>query len=320
MIKETPLFGKVDVQVFAPYSIEHSEEVIYSQGFESSTDGWTPDAYSTVSTNSTYKRTGSQALKVLSSSDNYSNVYRTITGLTIGVEYTISGYANGGGSGPVPIVIGVTGVGVGTGPGSAPGAFELRSYTFTATATSHEVYLKHSFGTAWWTSGDAVWWDDLTITQSAWTDSGESWSSVIPDATGVTIHRGGIRDGLAIRTDVGLCTFTLHNAEDPMDGGSLKPGQAVQVLAEDDAPIFTGKIANLNSVYPINKDTGESRAKVEVTVADAVQIHTTTPRYGVTIPDPYFETFEERIDRLDGSARAELDVPEIGAPREVYAF
>lgn len=153
-------------------------------------------------------------------------------------------------------------------------------------------------------------------------DAASQWQSVTPETTGLYIRRGGVRDGLSVKTDVGLCSFTLHNAQDPMNGGTLKPGQAVRVMSGDTSPepIFTGRIAHLNSVYPINKGTGESRSSVQVTVADAVQIHATTPRYGVTLPSPYYETFEARISRLEVSSNAPVEVPAIGAPREVYNF
>jgi hypothetical protein len=153
-------------------------------------------------------------------------------------------------------------------------------------------------------------------------DTSDVWQSLTPEATGATIRRGGVRAGLSTKTDVGLCTFTLHNSEDPMDGGSLQPGMSVRVMSleGDLSPIFTGRIAHLNSVYPMDKSSGVSRSSVLVTVADAVQVHTSTPRNGVTVASPFYETFEARIGRLEGSANAAVEVPVVGAPREVYAF
>lgn len=291
----------------------------------------------------------------------------------------------------------------------------------------------------------------------------DEWESLIPDATLLSIRRGGARDGIAVRTDVGLATFTLKDAQDPMNGGTLRPGQAVRIVSKGavqrpdeivysqsfetdsagwvqgaaassmtrpatfgrtgthhlytpggagvrayrdfaglepgsgytariyalrgngsgsfsvgvtgigtgtpvpadwdwstfaafgfvassashrielrhsasaniswddftltknawteigDSPIFTGRIAHLNSLYPLNKQTGESRAMIQVTVADAVQIHGSTIRYGVQIEDG-FETFEERIGRLASSAQAPVEVPLIGDPIVRYSF
>jgi hypothetical protein len=85
-------------------------------------------------------------------------------------------------------------------------------------------------------------------------------------------------------------------------------------------PLFTGRVAYLTAVYPMDKATGTSRAMTQVTAADAVGIHVSTMRYGVDLGVDTNETFEERIDRLADSAQAPVEVPVIGAPREVYSF
>ncbi|QRY40845.1 hypothetical protein JVX92_00690 [Microbacterium hominis] len=289
---------------------------------------------------------------------------------------------------------------------------------------------------------------------------GSTWTPLLADGTSMTIRRGGSRDGFGIKTDVGLCTFNLLNAQDPMHGGALTPGMPLRVLTpplitehpaaqvyattfttgldgwvaaggsvmhfsssftppecmyvsgatnraqrsllglfevgrsytvrarfrkgtaasgtigllgyptaatvtptdanftpvsfsftavspsytlyvsngsnngywdeiavtrdawteETLQPIFTGRIKHLQSRYPLNKSTGESRAYVEVTAADAVSIHTATQRYGVDLGTSLNETFESRIGRLASSAQAAIDVPVQGAPLEVYRF
>ncbi|QTX04109.1 hypothetical protein [Agromyces archimandritae] len=58
----------------------------------------------------------------------------------------------------------------------------------------------------------------------------DEWVTYLPNATGVTIRRGGARDGLGVRTDVGLLTFTLRDAQDPLAGGTFVPGQQVRAL------------------------------------------------------------------------------------------
>lgn len=147
---------------------------------------------------------------------------------------------------------------------------------------------------------------------------GAEWVDSTGPALRATIRRGGSRDGLGVKTDVGLLTFTLKNHQDPLAGGTFTPGQPVRVIGAA-GPLFTGRIADVASSYPIDKATGRKRTVVTVTVADAVQIHATTPRYGVQIAAG-FETFEDRINRLASSAQAPIEVPTIGAPREVYAF
>jgi len=145
------------------------------------------------------------------------------------------------------------------------------------------------------------------------------WTPLAADATGIKIRRGGSRSGLGVKTDVGLATFVLSEAQDPLNGGVLSPGMTVRVTSDGD-PIFTGRIAFINSQYPLNKGTGATRAVTQVTAADAVQIHTSTMRYGVDLGIDTDETFEERIDRLADSSQAPIEAPAIGAPLEVYAL
>lgn len=140
----------------------------------------------------------------------------------------------------------------------------------------------------------------------------------VESATNVSIKRGGARMGIGVKTDVGICTFTLHNDEDPLDGGTLDIGQTV-VVAASGTPIFTGRIVDITAAYPLVKATGEERTTVQVTVADAVSIHGSTMRYGVQIAEG-FETFESRINRLASSALAPIEPPVEGAPKEVYSF
>lgn len=141
----------------------------------------------------------------------------------------------------------------------------------------------------------------------------------IKNATKVSIRRGGTRTGIGTKTDVGIASFTLLNDEDPMQGGTLDIGQTIQIVA-DSEPIFTGRITDIASGYPLVKATGEERTTVNVTVSDAVQIHATTPRYGAMIGAPYYETFEQRATRYAGSSLAPIEPPPVGTPRVVYSF
>lgn len=59
---------------------------------------------------------------------------------------------------------------------------------------------------------------------------GTAWVPYIADATRCSIRRGGTRSGLGIKTDVGLMSFTLHNAQDPLNGGAFKSGQTVRAV------------------------------------------------------------------------------------------
>lgn len=142
-------------------------------------------------------------------------------------------------------------------------------------------------------------------------------------ATSMTIRRGGARTGLGLKTDVGLMTFQLLNAEDPMRGGTFQPGQEIRAVSRDLAgrmvELFTGRVVDVAGGYPLDKSNGRQRAVTTVTVADAVKTHGETPRYGVSIATG-FETFESRVGRLASSALAPIEAPAEGAPRKVYAL
>ncbi|QDF18040.1 minor tail protein [Microbacterium phage Belthelas] len=157
----------------------------------------------------------------------------------------------------------------------------------------------------------------------SWYETTAPGDGELAHATNLTIRRGGSRTGLGLKTDVGLATFQLLNAEDPMRGGTFQPGQEVRAVSRNLAgqlvELFSGRVVDVASSYPLNKSNGRQRAVTTVTVADAVKTHGETPRYGVSIPTG-FETFEARISRLAGSALAPIEAPAQGAPREVYAF
>lgn len=148
-------------------------------------------------------------------------------------------------------------------------------------------------------------------------------SELIGQATNVSARRGSSRTGLGLKTDVGLLSFTLLNAEDPLAGGTIEPGQTITLesVGVDDEllPLFTGRVVDVASRYPLDKSTGSQRAIVLVTVADAVKVHVETPRYGVTI-GANFETFEARLGRLASTSLAPIAAPPAGAPRGVYLF
>lgn len=422
-------------------------------GVGSSSTGTTPPRLTLVSTGGTTSVNPTPGV----------TASRTITGLTPGKSYTFS--CN---TAPVSSSMRTRMTfGTATTPWVTAPTETFVSGSFVATSTSATLTLEavdnpDSTGARSQAFG---YFDNLNITQDAYVTP--VWTPLLADATGISIRRGGSRDGLGVRTDVGLCTFTLLDAQDPLDGGVLAPGMPVRVRAGtngnrvagevllsegfegtvdlsasgwttgspgtvtvvsdaktgtkglrlqgqewldypvdylnlegvtvtvsawvkgpvglyvapshamyidfdsqeyetpmtgswvkvshtgewwpgtnryleyavygtvpvdvvfDDisitvtdvrTPIFTGRIAFLNSSYPLDKNTGTSRAVVQVTAADAVQIHTSTQRYGVDMGVDTDETFEERIGRLAASSQAPIEAPAIGAPREVYAF
>lgn len=219
-ISERPLFGKVDLHRYIPAYIDQPASVVYTQNFTSSTDGWTGYNVSRLD----------QTLHVLiTGSDNSADdgiARRVISGLVPGAAYTFEAKSYTGQSGSSSAV-GVTGIASGTLKPLPVTTWTTRTMTFVATATSHEFLLRGS--------ATSTLWDDVKLTRIAWKQEVEgTWvSNGLDHATNVSIRRGGVRDGLGIKTDVGLMNFTLHNDEDPLDGGTIEPGQIIQAVAGD---------------------------------------------------------------------------------------
>lgn len=133
-------------------------------------------------------------------------------------------------------------------------------------------------------------------------------------------NNSGLQD--VIWDDISLTRNAYTTGGDPIYG----PGPDVWVVDQEEwvetinpVPLFTGRVVDVKSTYPLNKATGKERTSVVVTVADAVNVHGGTMRYGVQIAEG-FETFESRINRLASSALAPIQPPVQGAPREVYSF
>ena len=138
------------------------------------------------------------------------------------------------------------------------------------------------------------------------------WRTWIRDATQIRIKRGFVRRGIGLRTDVGIMTFTILG-HDPMRDARFQIGQTLRAVQHafggQDAPLFTGTITDVSGTYVLDKQTGELALGTVVTASDAVREHTQTKRYGVRISGSGSEIFEDRIARLEATARTPILVP-----------
>ena len=93
---------------------------------------------------------------------------RTVTGLTVGREYTASVWVNPDSStGVTDLTLGVTGIGTAT--PVAPGTgYQQLTYEFTATATSHDLVVGYEAADD---VGSLLMWDDVTVTEDAWVET-----------------------------------------------------------------------------------------------------------------------------------------------------
>ncbi|WP_246140136.1 PA14 domain-containing protein [Protaetiibacter larvae] len=193
-------------------TVTHPASTIASYGFETggSTEGWVPVSPSTSTqvTDATQAHASTGFLHPNRSGTGTIQTSRTVTGLTPGRSYTVAGWwtvnsALGASTGSV----GVTGVGAST-PVSAAGVgvWKQLSYTFTATGTSHELTLTATRTV----SGVLMGWDDVTVTQDAWTESGAT--STVSDEVVRSQSGRIIRDTLTDGATVESSTYRFDGA------------------------------------------------------------------------------------------------------------
>jgi hypothetical protein len=145
--------------------------VVYSQGFETSTDSWIasgPAGAGATRATGVQHRNGVASLAISRSAlSGVITTKRTITGLNPGQIYTFTAWSSFIGSAlPVIVSIGVTGIGASPVLTSThafgPLQWSQLSYTFTATSSSQELFLTNDYQGAG--SGNPGWyWDDIAV-------------------------------------------------------------------------------------------------------------------------------------------------------------
>ena len=140
-------------------------------------DGWVAGADDTVTAGMTTPRTGAGGLETATTDVAGGEVTatRTVTGLTVGREYTATVWVNADtAAGVSDLTLGVTGVGTATPVAPGTGYLQL-TYEFTATATSHDLQAGYQ---ATDDTGSLLVWDDVTLTQDAWVETTTAPSTV----------------------------------------------------------------------------------------------------------------------------------------------
>ncbi|MBZ4485986.1 hypothetical protein LQ938_09585 [Microbacterium sp. cx-55] len=153
------------------------------------------------------------------------------------------------------------------------------------------------------------------------------WTSVLANATGVQIQRGGNVNGVKIKTDVGTAVISLFNDQDPLDDADLTTGVPVRVVMRSDGtPMFTGKVLDVVSDAVLDKATGKELTYVTVTAVDAIHPLVNTRVEGT--PMFYYEpgsneakrvqTLEERLARLATVSPVPIALPQAFEWETVY--
>lgn len=126
-------------------------------GFETNTTGWVGEANVSVAPDITWSKFGFRSVKITKLTNGVAGAGFTfnVSGLTIGVVYTISGWMMGTATTCYLLCVGIG--------GSTPGAISSTpkkvTFTFTATGTSHNVGVQTGGGLA----GEIVFLDGFQI-------------------------------------------------------------------------------------------------------------------------------------------------------------
>jgi RHS repeat-associated protein len=141
---------------------------VYVGEFETGVDSWASVEVDTITVaGTTTPRTGSGVLETSTTAVNGGQVSatRTVSGLTVGREYTAVMWVNADtASGVTDLTLGITGIGAST-PVAPASGWQQIAYEFTATASSHDLLAAYEAADD---VGSLVVWDDVTLTQDAW--------------------------------------------------------------------------------------------------------------------------------------------------------
>lgn len=148
------------------------------------------------------------------------------------------------------------------------------------------------------------------------------WVPWLGSASVASVQRGGSRSGSNTTVDVGTLIVTLVNTGDPLTDERLRPNLLVRLISVPGGePIFTGRIVDLDTLYRLNKITGELDTFVTLSAVDAVTAHVNTIRYGAVTPGGVgFESWAQRIIRLATSSVTAINPPEDDSPIVKYAI
>lgn len=235
---ERPLLGRVDLERYITQDQYFDKTTLYSEGFETAgaVGGWVAVSGSVLFNVQTAAHSGVRVLSIQrSTTPGVGSATRTITGLSVGRVTTASvWFFNTSNQASVAATIGVTGIGtsVAVAPEAADGWVQL-SYTFTPTATSHVLVLSATQSPA------PLYWDDIAVVRHAYVNPqpGVWEANGLDRATGLSFRRGGSRTGIGTKTDVGLLTFSLHNDQDPLKGGTIEPGQIIRAVTKPEPDV-----------------------------------------------------------------------------------
>lgn len=122
------------------YNFRHNR--CSNPSFETDLSSWTPGSAVTAVRSTSFGYSGSASMLVTKSAnaDANSNVATTVTGLTVGMQYSISAYFLGG-NGDAKPYLSVDGRSS-SNPVTLTTSWQRTSYTFTATATSHNFNIQ----------------------------------------------------------------------------------------------------------------------------------------------------------------------------------
>lgn len=118
------------------------------------------------------------------------------------------------------------------------------------------------------------------------------WTEILSAGTELQMHRGGRRLGVQTLAEVGTLYITLKNAQDPTQGGLIRPGTPIRV-SYDGNVFWTGSV----SAISVRRDKYEDDSYITITAIDLLSKLTNTTRYGA-ISGAGSEPWWRRVQRL----------------------
>jgi len=159
-----------------PTTVNHPQTTTYATGFETGTDSWS-STVGTVATSTTTPHSGVQDLALATTMPTPIDqvlTSRTITGLTVGRNYTATEWVNSAMTGDSQR-LSITGATPPSYTALTASTWTLLTATFTANAPSVDVGIQDAVPTG---PGYVGLLDDVTVSQDAWTETVVAGSTV----------------------------------------------------------------------------------------------------------------------------------------------
>lgn len=132
------------------------------------------------------------------------------------------------------------------------------------------------------------------------------WVDFIEDTTNIRYKRGAISDGASNTAQVGIMSFTLREAGNPVTDYKIRAGRNVRLRYKNEV-LFSGNLTKAQGRYIRKRNRYYTYFTIQV--ADAIKKLAAQKAYGMGgLSEPY-ESFEDRIERILDSYDGAYELP-----------